>query len=87
MEQLLEISFILAGHLVQLIGGVLAILLIGLLPLYLLAYGLYRTQTGVMSSASTLALSVLAVVLALCLSGVIFVSAMVLRAWGPMNVT
>ena len=81
----METSFVLAGHLVQLVGGVLAILLVGLLPLYVLAYGLYRTRSGVTSSASAFALSLLGAVLALCVSGVIFVSAMVLSAWGPMN--
>jgi hypothetical protein len=79
MDTLLAAVFQLAGHMVAFMGGMLALLLIGMAPLYIAAYFLFVKQVALRSSMLLYALSI---VTAVAMSGVIGISAMVMGQWG-----
>jgi ABC-type uncharacterized transport system permease subunit len=82
MDKVMELIFVVAGHLVNAIGGLLAILLIGLLPIYAYTYVIYRKNVNIFSSRSAVLSLLAAMALSFCLSAVFAMSAIVLNAWG-----
>ena len=79
MDTFLTSAFQLAGHLVAFLGGALALLLVGMSPLYIASYFLFVKQVALRSSVLPYALSVATAVAMSCVIGI---SAVVMGQWG-----
>lgn len=80
-EHLIQIFFLSAGCVVQLTGLTIAILLIGFSPLYLFSFYFYRGKLS-FKNTKVILFFVLAIVVALMLSSVLWISAIILGQWG-----
>ncbi len=81
MDSFMESIFVLSGHVVGNVGGLIAILFIGLLPLYVFFFVCYKKKIEIKSALPMASLS-LAGMFSLILSAVFAMTAMVLGAWG-----
>ncbi|WHI49948.1 hypothetical protein P3339_16010 [Microbulbifer sp. MLAF003] len=81
MDNFMESIFVLSGHIVSNVGGLVAILLIGFLPLYVFFFVCYKRKIAI-KSALPIASLALAGMLSLFLIAVFAMTAMTLGAWG-----
>lgn len=81
MDSFMESIFVLSGHVVSNVGGLIAILLIGLLPLYVFFFVCYKRKIAI-KSALPIAFLSLAGMFSLFLTAVFAMTAMALGAWG-----
>jgi cell division protein FtsX len=81
MDSFMESIFVLSGHVVSNVGAFIAILLIGLIPLYVFFFVCYKSKIAI-KSALPMAYLFLASMLSLFLTAVFVMTAMALGAWG-----
>jgi hypothetical protein len=81
MDSLMESIFLISGHIVSYTNGVIAIILIGFLPLYIFFFICYKNKIALKSILPIIFLS-LASVFSLCLIAVVAMTAVALGAWG-----
>ena len=77
----MESIFILSGYVVSNVGALIAILFIGLIPLYVFFFVCYKRKIAI-KSALPMASLFLASMLSLFLTAVFAMTAMALGAWG-----
>lgn len=80
-DRALQIIFFAASCVVINVGLLLSILLVGLLPAYLYGYFVFTKKSKISTWRGRLH-GVAAIVMTLILSGILWVSAIVLGAWG-----
>lgn len=82
MDAIMEAIFVGAGYAVGAIGGVLAMLLVGLLPIYAYGLFLYFQKASIRSTRLTLMLFIASMVLSVILLAVFAITAVAMGAWG-----
>ena len=78
---LVQIVFLAAGCAVSSLGLVLSILLVGFSPAYVYGYFVYRKKSSISTLAGKLHVFA-AAMMTLLLSGILWISAMVIGMWG-----
>lgn len=81
LEHSLQIIFLTAGCLVSYTGLVIAIFLVGLLPVYVYGYCVFSKRIRLSSLSGRLS-GVFAFIMTLLLSGILWSSAIALGSWG-----
>ena len=81
LGQIVQIVFLAAACSVDYIGPVLSILLFGFLPAYVYGYFFYTKRSRITTLAGKLHATV-AAIMTLSLSGVLWITAMVIGMWG-----
>ena len=81
LGHIVQIVFIAAACSVSYIGLALSILFFGLLPAYIYGYFVYTKRSRITTLAGKLHVTV-AVIMTLALSGILWISAMVIGMWG-----
>lgn len=82
MNAAMEAIFVASGHIVNFMGGVLAIFLIAFLPLYFYGFMTYRKKIKLRSSRLALLVFIGAVTLTVLLTIVFAMTSVVLGMWG-----
>ena len=79
MDTIIKSIFLVAGNLVIFLGGWLALLIVGMFPLYVAAYFFFVKKIALRSSMLSYALLFVS---AVAMSSVIAMSAVVMGTWG-----
>ena len=82
MDELMETIFLAGGNLVAFFGLPVAILLVGLLPVYIYGYVGFRKKISYKESKLAIIFLILSILCSLAISAVLFICGMVMGAWG-----
>ena len=81
IEKLIQIFFLIAGCIINYTGLLLAILLIGFLPLYVYGYFIYVERLNLSTRQGKMC-GIVVLLLALALSFILWLSAAIMGTWG-----
>ncbi len=82
MNAAMETIFVASGHIINFMGGVLAIFLVAFIPLYFYGFMTYRKKIKLRSSRLALIIFIGAVTLTILLTVVFAMTSVVLGVWG-----